>query len=242
MDDRDDLEEGQKEQDFSAVRRLSWSDLGIVFLGIIFVYGFLGLLTFWASSRWPHEQALLYANGFATQLAFILLIWSLKKARHWTLGDFGWKPIKMRSIWRSIFSLYALTWLANLVYALIVYRYGITPSQTDVYSQLFGHVTPLTLLLNVLLAGVLAPMVEETLFRGIIFGSLQSYFGKWTAATLSALLFSGLHLQAIGFIPRFVLGMVLAHLYFKNKSIYPSMAFHSLNNLVATLLAVGISQ
>lgn len=223
-------------------RRLGWQDLVIVSIGVIFIYGVLGVLTFWVSGWWPHEQALLYLNGFGTQAAFILLIVSLMKFRRWKLADFGWKSIKIGSVWRRIISLYALSWLINLVYALTIYQFGITPPQTDVYSKLLEHVTPLTLLLNVFLAGVLAPMIEETLFRGIIFGSLQTYFGMWTSIVISSLLFSGLHLQVIGFVPRFALGIILGYLYTSNRSLYPSMAFHSLNNLVATLMLAGISK
>jgi len=92
-----------------------------------------------------------------------------------------------------------------------------------------------------ILAGVLAPFVEETLFRGIIFGSLQTYLGKWTAAVISAAIFSGLHLQVYGFFPRFILGIALVYLYDKSKSLYPSVALHALNNIIATLLAAGLS-
>lgn len=223
------------------VRRLSWRDLSIVILGIVIIYVVLGMLTLWLSVRWKDEQTLIYANGFATQVSFILLVWVLKTVRHWTWADFGWRSVAIRPLLGRIVRLYLLAWLVNIAYAIVVYRYGVTLPKTDVYTKLLSHVTGVTLLLNVVLAGVMAPMIEETLFRGIIFGSLQSYFGKWTAAVLSAALFSGLHFQAIGFIPRFVLGIILAHLYSENHSLYPSMAFHSLNNVVATLLMAGIT-
>ena len=89
------------------------------------------------------------------------------------------------------------------------------------------------------LAGVLAPLIEETLFRGLIFGSLRKYCGKWTAAVISAAIFSGLHFQLYGFIPRFILGIALVYLFDKYKSLYPSMRLHSLNNIIATLLAAS---
>lgn len=241
MSDEENLFPVSVNTDVNDRRRLNWLDLIIIITGIILIYVVLGLLTFWVSGWWPHEHALLYLNGFGTQFSFILLIGSFIKLRGWTLADLGWKPVKMRKVWSRIISLYAFTWLINLVYALVVYQFGITPPQTDVYSELLSNITPLTLFLNILLAGVLAPMVEETLFRGIIFSSLRSYFGLWTAAVISAVLFSGLHMQAIGFIPRFALGIILAYLYSGNRSLYPSMVFHSLNNVVATILMAGIS-
>ncbi|WP_240985475.1 CPBP family intramembrane glutamic endopeptidase [Acididesulfobacillus acetoxydans] len=223
------------------VRRLGWRDLGIVILGIIVIYAVLGGLTFWLSARWKNEQVLVYANGFATQASFLGLICFLKRVRHWTWADLGWRRVAVKPLLGRIVGLYIFAWVINVAYAVVIYKYGISLPKKDVYTVLLTHVSALTLLLNVLLAAVLAPMIEETLFRGIIFSSLKSYFGPGTAAVLSAALFSGLHLQLVGFIPRFVLGLMLAYLYSKNRSLYPSMVFHSLNNLVATLLMAGIT-
>lgn len=233
---------GVKGVEDETAKLFNWRDLFFISLGIILIYALLGWLTLWASGWIANKQVLLYANGFATQFAFLLLIISLGKWRGWTRERLGWRKIEMGKAWGSLVRWYLLTWPINLIYSLIVYFYGITPPTTDVYTQLMGHVTPLTFLLNLLLAGVMAPVIEETLFRGIVFAGLKSYFGKWTAAVLSALLFSGLHLQLIGFFPRFVLGIILVHLYDKYQSLYPSMAFHALNNLVAAILMAAVTR
>lgn len=220
---------------------LSWVDLSVTMGGIVGIYLILSVVTFKLMEWWPHERALIYMNAFITQLSFLFLIWSLKKIRHWKWADFGWQAVPVRKLLKTVMGLYALTWVINISYAFVLYRYGLTPPTTDVYTKLLGQTTWYTLILNLLLAGVLAPLVEEMLFRGVIFGSLQAYFGKWTAAVFSAAIFSGLHLQVYGFFPRFILGMVLAYLYDKYKSLYPSVALHSFNNILATLIAAGLS-
>ncbi|MCO1599913.1 CPBP family intramembrane glutamic endopeptidase [Desulfosporosinus nitroreducens] len=221
-------------------RRLNWVDLALVLGGVVGIYIILSFGTFWLLEQWPHERVLMYLNAFMTQVSFALLIWTLKKARHWTWADFGWQGVPVRMIISRVLGLYALTWVVNICYAIALFNYGFTPPETDVYSKLLGQVSWYTLILNLLLAGVLAPIVEETLFRGVIFGSLQAYFGKWTAAVISAAIFSALHFQAYGFLPRFVLGMILVYLYDKYKSLYPSMGLHALNNIVATLIAASV--
>ncbi|HBV89217.1 MAG TPA: CPBP family intramembrane metalloprotease [Desulfosporosinus sp.] len=221
-------------------RRLNWVDLALVLGGVVGIYLVLAFGTLWLMEQWPHERVLLYLNAFMTQLAFGLLIWTLKIVRHWKWADFGWQGVPLKTIVGKVLSLYVITWVINIVYALALFNYGLTPPETDVYSKLLGQVTWYTLILNLLLAGVLAPIVEETLFRGVIFGSLQAYFGKWTAAVISAAIFSALHFQAYGFFPRFVLGMVLVYLYDRYKSLYPSVALHALNNIVATLIAASV--
>ena len=221
-------------------RRLNWVDLALVLGGVVCIYLVLAFGTLWLMEQWPHERVLMYLNAFLTQLSFALLIWTIKKVRHWKWSDFGWRGVPLRIILSKVLGVYAITWFINICYALALFNYGFTPPETDVYSELLGQVTWYTLILNIVLAGVLAPIVEETLFRGVIFGSLQAYFGKWTAAVLSATVFSSLHFQAYGFFPRFVLGMVLVYLYDKYKSLYPSILLHALNNIVATLIAASL--
>ncbi|MDQ7096830.1 type II CAAX endopeptidase family protein [Desulfosporosinus sp. PR] len=218
-------------------RRLNWVDLVAVLGGIVGIYLILALGTIWLMKRWPNEQVLLYLNAFLTQLSFALLIWFLKTVRRWQWPDFGWRTVSLRRALPKILGIYGVTWIVNISYALFLYQHGMSPPATDVYTKLLGQSSGLTLLLNLLLAGVLAPVIEETLFRGLIFGSLRAYCGKWTATVISAAIFSGLHFQAYGFLPRFILGIALVYLFDKYKSLYPSVALHSLNNIVATLLA-----
>lgn len=217
-------------------KKLSWIDLVFTLLGIVILYLALGYATAWVAGWWPYGRVLLYINGFLTQGLFLMIIYSLARIRGWTWADFGWKPLEGRKYVGSVVTFYLLTWVINLLYGAYLFRKGFTPPETDVYTQLLGNATLFTFSLNLLLAGILAPIMEETLFRGIIFGSLQTYLGKWTSAAVSAIIFSGLHFQAYGFFPRFVLGMVLAYLYMKHKSLYPSMAMHALNNIVALTL------
>jgi membrane protease YdiL (CAAX protease family) len=221
-------------------RTFSWIDITMISGGIVFIYVVLAYGTLWLMERWPHERVLMYLNAYITQLSFVLLIWTVKKVRHWEWADFGWKAVSIRKILSRTLGIYALTWIINISYVFFLYQHGLTPPNTDVYSKLLGQTTWYSLILNLVLAGVLAPLVEETLFRGVIFGSLQAYFGKWTSAVLSAVIFSALHFQAYGFFPRFMLGMALVYLYDKYKSLYPAIALHALNNIVATLIAASL--
>lgn len=223
-------------RDQKARMKLSWVDLVFALVGIAILYIGLGFATAWVAGWWPYERVLLYVNGFMTQGLFLLVIWSLTRIRGWKWTDFGWSSLEGRKYLGSVVTFYLLTWIINILYGAYLLQKGFTPPETDVYTQLLGNVTLFTFILNLLLAGIIAPIMEETLFRGIIFGSLQTYLGKWTAAAVSAAIFSGLHFQVYGFFPRFVLGMVLAYLYMKHKSIYPSMAMHALNNIVALCL------
>jgi membrane protease YdiL (CAAX protease family) len=82
---------------------------------------------------------------------------------------------------------------------------------------------------------VCAPLAEEFLFRGYIFGALRSN-GFWTAALLTGLMFGLVHVlgSPIAFIlPLAFLGAALCFIREQTQSIYPCMALHCVNNTLA---------
>lgn len=228
------------QEDSPGKRNLCWIDLIIVLGGIICLYILLNIITIGLFKVWPREQTVIYLNAFLTQFSFLVLILVLKKLRRWEWADFGWRAISGRSYFAKVLGIYALSLFINFSYALFLYQHGFTPPDTDVYARLLGQAAWYMLIINLFLAGFIAPLAEETIFRGIIFGSLQAHFGKWTAAALSSAVFAGLHLQLYGFFPRFMLGMFLVYLFDKYKSLYPAAALHAVNNIVATLLAASL--
>jgi membrane protease YdiL (CAAX protease family) len=83
---------------------------------------------------------------------------------------------------------------------------------------------------------VLAPVCEEFLFRGFIFGALRNWRGPWPAAILTGVLFGGVHAgsaPAADLVPLAVLGVVLCVLYERTGSLYPCIGLHALNNSIA---------
>ena len=83
------------------------------------------------------------------------------------------------------------------------------------------------LLLNLVLVAVFAGVGEELLFRGV----LQRLFIKlfknpWAGILVTAFIFSAIHLQFYGFIPRFILGVLLGLLYWYSGSLWPAIIAH----------------
>lgn len=91
------------------------------------------------------------------------------------------------------------------------------------------------LVLGALLVCVVAPLCEEIFFRGFLFGALRRH-GLVVAVLVSGVAFGLAHVASapIGFIvPLGTLGIILALLYEKTDSLYPSIALHALNNSIA---------
>jgi uncharacterized protein len=86
-----------------------------------------------------------------------------------------------------------------------------------------------------LLVCVVAPFAEELFFRGFLFGALRKR-GLIVAVSVSGLAFGLAHVASspIGFlVPLATLGVILALLYERTKSLYPPIALHALNNSIA---------
>lgn len=86
-------------------------------------------------------------------------------------------------------------------------------------------------LMGLLVIGILAGIGEEVLFRGVLQPKLQFYTGNpHVGIWLAAFIFSAIHLQFYGFLPRMFLGAVFGYLYhYSGSLVYPIVA-HILNN------------
>ncbi|MGC8861153.1 MAG: CPBP family intramembrane glutamic endopeptidase [Armatimonadota bacterium] len=90
----------------------------------------------------------------------------------------------------------------------------------------------------VTLAVVAAPVVEETVFRGMLYSALRAVIGTWGASVLSAAVFALVHpTSPIMFVPLLALGIVFAILRESTGSLAPSMVCHAANNAVMIALA-----
>lgn len=92
------------------------------------------------------------------------------------------------------------------------------------------------MLFNIFMIAIIPAFGEEFLFRGVIL----RLFKEWTknahiAVLISAFLFSALHMQFYGFMPRFLLGIILGYLFVWSGSIWVPMLIHFINNAFAII-------
>lgn len=87
-----------------------------------------------------------------------------------------------------------------------------------------------------ILVAIVAPVVEEFVYRGMFFRLLRSRRSFWAAASISALVFSISHAIPSLVLSLFVLGLILAWVVERYDSIYPAMALHASNNALAVIL------
>jgi len=85
---------------------------------------------------------------------------------------------------------------------------------------------------------VLAPVMEETLFRGIVLESIRSRFGAFKAIMISAAVFGIIHVIPQQVINAFFVGIVLGFIYVKTESLASVIILHAINNALAYLQTV----
>jgi membrane protease YdiL (CAAX protease family) len=96
------------------------------------------------------------------------------------------------------------------------------------------------LVLLFLLVCVIAPVIEELLFRGLLFRALEKRYGLLVGALAAGLVFGGMHPQLpFGFPPLFVLGVGLCYVYRISGSIVPGILIHAMNNTLALAMALA---
>lgn len=103
-------------------------------------------------------------------------------------------------------------------------------------SQIFAHQSTPELVVVVLGLGVAAPVCEEFFFRGVLQRALMSRLEPSMAIVVAALVFSAFHLDPVGLLARFQLGVLFGLLAWRSGSVWPGIAAHAANNLTASLL------
>ena len=93
------------------------------------------------------------------------------------------------------------------------------------------------LMLNLFMIAGLAALGEELLFRSIIQTSLIKICkNAHVGILIASAIFSFIHLEFYGFVPRLILGMLLGYMFYFSGSIWIPMLMHFLNNGTVVLI------
>lgn len=93
------------------------------------------------------------------------------------------------------------------------------------------------LFVNLLVIAVLPAIGEELLFRGVIQRELHKTIkNPHIAILIAAIIFSAVHLQVQGFLPKMIIGLILGYAYYFTKSLWIPIILHFLNNGVNTVV------
>ena len=102
----------------------------------------------------------------------------------------------------------------------------------------FANNTIGNMISNLFVVAFMAGLSEEIFFRGFIQRLfIENKLNHHLAIWFTAILFSAIHLQFFGFVPRVLLGAVLGYLYFYSGNLWLSIIAHTVNNGFAVVMA-----
>lgn len=94
------------------------------------------------------------------------------------------------------------------------------------------------LVVNLFMIAFIPAVGEELIFRGVLQRKLGQLFrNTHIAVIVSAFIFSAIHMQFFGFLPRFFLGIVLGYMFVWSGSLWVPMFAHFVNNALAVVVA-----
>ena len=196
----------------------------VIFFGIIRVVN-QGLL----SALWINYAAIaisFYLIGFPV---FYLMIKNLpeeEKRESKTLGVF--EVIKICFMSYSI--VYIVNFLTNLLMMLIAVIKG-----SEVTNPLVNMLEGSNWIWSLIFAGILSPIIEEMMFRGVMLNKLRRY-GDKVAIITTAILFGLFHANFSQFFYAVALGMIFAYVALKTGTIKYSIILHIVVNIMGGVI------
>ena len=188
---------------------------------------------------------LLESEGLLMQWLIIVFVGMVVSEGAMVFGSWWFSAFKYKCGWRALgFRRFKVK--RGLIFAAVVVLAGLIMSflydmlvTSDESVTLEFTETGLGWAIIALLAVVVAPVAEETFFRGFLFSGLGNRYGYGWGAVFSALLFSLAHmLQPGAFLPIFLLGLLLAWLYVKTGSIWACIFTHFAYNSIALIFMI----
>lgn len=141
--------------------------------------------------------------------------------------------------WLQAFAMcYAITYVGNIIGNIITSIIGVVKGSgvSNVVEQITGSIHPLTTLLIVV---IMAPVVEEILFRKLLVDRTAQY-GEGVAIVLSGFMFGLYHGNLNQFAYAFGIGCFLAFIYIRTGNLKYPVAIHMLINFLGSFVGVKL--
>jgi len=130
-----------------------------------------------------------------------------------------------------------LLYTSMYIFSYIALKMGFTPKKQDVAEQVI-QMSETSIFLVILGPALLIPIVEELLFRSLLYRSLKFSLSPFLAAIISASLFGFAHIEPDTIPQLITIGLILSYVYEKSGSILVPIALHATNNFVTIMILV----
>jgi hypothetical protein len=174
-------------------------------------------------------EQLVSVTAITLLISGILMAWYLIRGKYVNFSVQSFKEVPVRVIGMSLIFVIGALMTSNLITE--------TMDLPDLMGDAFISMSHTVW--GFLSMAVMAPVVEELLFRGAIQGHmLRIGYSPILAICLSALVFGIVHFNPAQSFFAFLLGLVFGWLYYRTGSVIPGMVAHAINNTVVALTMV----
>lgn len=164
--------------------------------------------------------------------SLLVLHWAWRRTGRPRRVVFGWHPVRPILLAPLLLMTVGFSVTLSEVDNLLRYWLPIPPVFSDVLRDLFRPEVS-----SFVGVGLVAPVVEELLFRGLILHGFLQHYRRSTAILASGALFAVSHLNPVQVVPALALGVTYAWLRIRAGSLWPCLIAHSLHNSLIWLLS-----
>jgi membrane protease YdiL (CAAX protease family) len=143
------------------------------------------------------------------------------------------KPFNFKAIPYIISIAISSLFIVNIIIYSAVSLELVPKSWIDMMDQNSDLIVSGSATMQLLSVGIIGPIAEEVLFRGLMLGGLSKTCDKWLAIFASAIVFGMVHGHPIGIIYASCFGILLGWIYIKTGSLLSVILFHIVYNLLS---------
>lgn len=158
-------------------------------------------------------------------LAAAVMLWHLLFWGYFSFGKRPFRQVQGKVMLLSILLVFASMFIFNILAA----ELGLPDVLAETMQQVSNNV------LGCISIAVLAPVLEEVLFRGAIQGYLMRKYNPMVGILVASLIFGLIHMNPIQVFYAFFLGLIFGWIYYRTRSLMPVVIGHVLNNTFAAI-------
>lgn len=182
------------------------------------------------------SQVAVYFDAFATFVCAVVFFVLYQKEKKRPISHVVKRRRDKRLIRESV-------WIAGLGAALalflnLLFSYFQILTSSQAYQEVAGVQYSVSIGWGLLIYGLIKPIEEELVFRGLIYGRMRLYYPMVFCIPISALIFGAYHGNFVQLLYGFIMGCLLAWLFEKYRSLKANVMFHSAANIAVYLVSV----
>ncbi len=158
--------------------------------------------------------------------------------RRSVLNALGFRRFQWLGALGMIVVLFLAFYLINGFYQYVITVFHLNLQTNDQVILQQSKEAPLTTYATLIASVLVAPICEETFFRSFVFTGFLNRMPVVVAILLSSLLFAIAHADLGSFAVLFFIGLALAFVRWRTRSIWPGILLHLLNNGIGALVIV----